>query len=281
LECEFIVQEPRDAPIRVLALTPAGPAEVRIGFDVPREELERLIEHVRDDYPDLEARKKLGRILFRALVPKDGPVREAWDNTKGRLTLPGAVLRLRLWVEPAELSRLPWELMCEGDSFLAARGDVFVSRYLPGPEPRYFPAAPDLRILVVVAEGGGLTPVDQAVLTDLRSALDALVIPGRWKELRNPDVGEVVADLRRGFHVLHFVGHGHPGSICWVRPSGQRQDLTAEQVGQVVVGHQQLRLVLLNACGSGEPGAEPTTSERFRGVGETLIQSGVPAVIAM
>src|SRR5262249_41068119 len=62
LECEFIIQEPRSeaGPFRILALTPAGPAEDRFKFSVPKAEIEAQLDRVRDDYPDLTVRQVFG-----------------------------------------------------------------------------------------------------------------------------------------------------------------------------------------------------------------------------
>src|SRR4051812_5893587 len=92
LECEFIIQQPAAVNdlYRILALTPAGPAEGRLKFNVPAAELARLLAGVREDTPDLAIRRKFGQVLFQALVP-EGSIRDAWSNTQGRLT-PGTAL---------------------------------------------------------------------------------------------------------------------------------------------------------------------------------------------
>jgi hypothetical protein len=279
LECEFLVRprEPGGAGYPLLALLPTGPASGLVKLDPTREDFRRLRDLACEDTPDPDRRREFGRLLFDALTAEPA-VRDGWQATRGRLggqDVGG--LRLRLWVEPPELLGLPWELLYdERTDHLAARPDVHLSRYLPGLEPPSPPSPSRPRVLLVVADPpGGLTPVDRQVLAGARAALADLA-PDAWDELTNPAVDEVLARLR-DYHVLHFMGHGEAGRLLWVRPGGERQVLEAEQLSRLVLGQRQLRLVVLNACGS----AEAVSGGRFGGVGAAFVRGGVPGVVAM
>jgi hypothetical protein len=278
LDCEVIVRtRPRArGPYPVLALTPDGPGWGELRLEPQDAKLKKLVQLASDEGPDLEHRQELGRLLFtRVFPPKTlGPL---WKGTRGRMSNPAKNLRLRLWIEPPEIAALPWELLADGE-FLATGGNVFLSRYLPGIEPAYLPAPSPLRVLVVVCDPDPQTKLDPVPDAQVKKLTDDLTALGAAPTVcRNVNLSAVIAELRKGANVLHYLGHGTADELIWVGPDGQPAGVTADRLRQAVLGESALRLVVLSACNSAQAGA----GRLFSGVGPALVGSGVPAVVAM
>jgi formylglycine-generating enzyme required for sulfatase activity len=91
-------------------------------------------------------------------------------------------------------------------------------------------------------------------------------------------------ELRNGeYHILHFIGHAGfdretQGGVLILRDeAGRGRRVTGEHLGTILHDHRSLRLVVLNAC----EGARTLRADPFAGIAQTLVQQGVPAVIAM
>ncbi len=69
-----------------------------------------------------------GQKLFETLF-KDGTLRSAWAEARGRAQQ--RRIRFRIDTQAAELHALPWELLQENQTLLAAQADTPFSRYLP------------------------------------------------------------------------------------------------------------------------------------------------------
>ena len=230
--------------------------------------------------------QELGRALFNALVV--GRVRGLLDASRQRAAGEGRQLRLVLRVRPPELARLPWEFLFDADEDDYVCLNTPLLRYpqvLVAERP--LRVAPPLRILGMVARPG-----DQQTLNideeqrRLHAALAALEHDGRvelawvqgqtWRDLQT-------AMRRRQWHVFHFIGHGgfdtnaEEGTLALGDDDGRTYSLRANDLAMLLCGHQSLRLVLLNACDSGQASA----LNAFSSVAGALMRRGVPAVLAM
>jgi hypothetical protein len=89
--------------------------------------------------------------------------------------------------------------------------------------------------------------------------------------------------LRDGsYHVLHFVGHSDftasgDGVLYLEDSQGGHAPVYGTELANLLADQTRLRLVVLNSC----EGARTTLTDPFAGVATTLVQLGVPAVIAM
>lgn len=161
-------------------------------------------------------------------------------------------------------------------------------RYPPVLEPqRPLQVTPPLRVLGMVARPG-----DQQTLAvadeqrRLRQALTELERAGRvelgwvagqtWRELRDA--------MRHGpWHIFHFIGHGGfdaaagEGTLALADDGGRTYALHAGGLAMLLRGHPSLRLVLLNACDTGQASA----LDPFSSVAGALMRRGIPAVLAM
>ena len=85
------------------------------------------------------------------------------------------------------------------------------------------------------------------------------------------------------FHIFHYIGHGgykeviKDGVLLLEDEGGRRHEVTSQQIGTILHDHDSLRLAVLNSC----EGARTSDDDPFAGVAVTLVQQGIPAVIAM
>lgn len=85
------------------------------------------------------------------------------------------------------------------------------------------------------------------------------------------------------YHVFHFVGHGgfdrstQEGILVLEDGKRRGQPTSATRVATILHDHRSLRLAVLNACEGGRVSA----TDPYSGVATTLVQYGIPAVVAM
>jgi hypothetical protein len=88
---------------------------------------------------------------------------------------------------------------------------------------------------------------------------------------------------RQEFHVFHFVGHGRyrhdwsDGVLVMEDRNARAHEVTGEELGGLLNECDQTRLAVLNAC----EGARGDVRDPFAGMAQSLIQQGLPAVVAM
>ena len=240
--------------------------------------------------------EELGRRFFEQLI-SDPKVAAAWDMARGRTQL--RRIRLALDVDAPELHALPWELMHEradqGDLDLAAADATPFSRYLEGEwdygEPIHtYP----LKIAVAIANPEGLQEqgLTEIIAADEWQALGQALAGLTVELIRVPEpctLEAIEATLRAGAHILHLIAHGEydPTSdraMVWLAGPNNQPFLTSDQNLADSLqralrrdGNDPLRLVFLSTCQS----ATRSPSDAFRGLAPKLVQTGVPAVLAM
>jgi formylglycine-generating enzyme required for sulfatase activity len=237
----------------------------------------------------LKAVKQCGESLFDAVFAGDvytcfAMSREwARDHSKG--------LRIRLHIEVPEFHDYPWELLYNSKTkqFLALSNDTPIVRYfeLPFPEHPILVEMP-IKILVMIASPEGFPALNvDAEWNRLENAFEALIQRGlvKLERLQRPTLGELQKALRRDqFHIFHFIGHGkfvvhtQDGVLLMEDElTGRGRPVSGQYLGVLLHDHQWLRMVVLNAC----EGARTSQSDPYAGVAQTLVQQGVPAVVAM
>jgi tetratricopeptide (TPR) repeat protein len=90
--------------------------------------------------------------------------------------------------------------------------------------------------------------------------------------------------LQKGqYHIFHFIGHGgfdrqtEEGVLVMRDEAGRGRFVSGQQLGWLLHNHHTLSLAILNAC----EGARADKADAFAGTGQSLVQQGIPAVIAM
>jgi CHAT domain/WD domain, G-beta repeat len=283
-----VVHAPAGQGARVVFTQPFAPLELenfllRIGR--PRLPVRRV------DAPETRAIKDFGERLYRALFHDD--LRVSLERSLSEAAAKGAGLRLRLRLsDTPELAELPWEFLYDKarNRFVCLSDRTPLVRFLEVPDPpRPLPVSPPLRILVMISsphdprfaqldveqEWGklhrALGRLERAGLVRLER-LQAATLPVLRQRLRQED-----------WHVLHFIGHGgfnpsaRDGVVVLENAAGGSQLVGAQALGVPLHNHDPLRLVVLNAC----EGARADPTDPFAGTAQTLIQQGIPAVVAM
>jgi hypothetical protein len=199
-------------------------------------------------------------------------------------------LRLRIRLKSADLVNLPWEYLYNApqNRFLCLSVDTPVVRYLDLPHPpETLAVKPPLKILVLVSSPVDFPPLDvQAEKDRLLQCLGSLEQRGLVvvECLEEATLTAMQHALRRGdYHILHFIGHGgfdrasQDGLLVFEDENQRGRELSGQYLGALLANYDSLRLVVLNAC----EGARTSTADPFAGVAQSLVQQGIPAVIAM
>jgi hypothetical protein len=238
------------------------------------------------DAPELQAAKEFGGSLFEALF--NGSVRDMFRRAQSD----HAALRVRLSFSHAPaLANLPWEFLYDREEnlFLALSNTSPIVRYLEQPR-RVDPlavAAP-LRLLVIIAAPVDLEALDADVeWANLQNALAPLVQRGSLhiERLTPPTFASLQAALRRTpYHLLHFIGHGafeetvQDGVLFLEDERRHSKRTNGQSLGFLLRDYRAtLRFVFLNVC----EGGKTAVNDPFAGVAQSLIQQGIPAVLAM
>jgi hypothetical protein len=278
--------------------SPAGEASASFSLPFSEDRVENLIlklgavrSGTRSVFTsELKAARELGGKLFEAVF--SGEVRACLRSSldrAGQQEHGGLRLKLRLQDAP-ELADLPWEYLFDSafNRFFAQSIQTPIVRYMEIPR-RISPLRVELplRMLVMIASPEGHTQLDAAKeQSRLQSALEPLrrggLVQVDWLE-----AGTLPALQRRlrdeTYHIFHFIGHGGfdpeagEGFLVLEDELGRGWQAEAHRLGTLLFDHRTLRLAVLNAC----DGARNSRTDPFAGTASTLIQQGVPAVVAM
>lgn len=234
--------------------------------------------------------RDFGAQLYNAVF--SGPVA---DRLHGSLDIVGqqenAGLRIRLRLSDVpELIDVPWEYLFDASTerFLALSIDTPLVRYLEMPDPiKPLAVQPPLRILVMLC-----SPVNYAVLDveqewkKLKDAVADLESRGLviLERMEKPTLAELQRRLRKqDIHVFHFIGHGdfdetvQDGVLVMEGENGQARPTSGKNLGMILHDEKSVKLAVLNAC----EGGRTSRQDPFAGVGQSLVQQGIPAVVAM
>ena len=240
---------------------------------------------------------EIGSRLFSELIRDQ--VRDLWAQARTDLD-DGGRLRLRFILHPPAVAALPWETLHDprrNQSF-AADANISLVRtqnlvsYVA--RPRALEATPPLKVLLVTVDTGAPDEptqhwteqgehsnllAAQEESTKIRSAFAGLS-SGRVK-LDQLNGRVTIQQIRERLvtdwpDVLHFVGHGNEdGLLLWADDAPAL--VSAATLRTVLQQAESVKLIFINACLAGSvDGARP-----FAGIAHQLLQSGLPAVIAM
>jgi hypothetical protein len=297
LDFDLLVRRAEDGYRAQVLSSPAGEAAANFTAPFSELELEDFLLRMgrprrgtrRIGSPEMDLVKTLGNRLYEAVF--SGEVRACWRSSLSEAEVQTAGVRLRLRITDApELNDIPWEYLYNAplNRFLSLSEHTPLVRYLDLPE-RIRPLAVDapLEILVMIS-----SPTDYPDLNvenewcRLKAALAGLVDEGkvRLERLAEARLQGLQRKLRAGrYHILHFVGHGgfnretQEGVLVLCDEAGKGRLVGAEYLGAILHDHRSLRLVVLNAC----EGSRSSRADPFAGIAQTLVQQGIPAVIAM
>lgn len=294
---DLLLERSDNAYLARVVSSPAGQAETVFPFPFDDKDLEIFNLKVgqprkgvrRVNSPEMELAQEYGTRLFKAVF--GGEVYTSFRSSHDQARREGKGLRLQLRIKDQRLAGLPWEYLYNPSlhRFLSLAVDTPVVRYLDLPEPVLpFPVALPLKILAVITSPKDLPLLD--VEGEWQRLNQALALPtGRGAtqvdRLKIPTLSALPSQLRSGgpYHILHFVGHGtfdersQDGLLMFENEHGTSQPVNGQRLGTILHNHPSLRLAVLNAC----EGAHPAAEDPFAGVAHSLVQQGLPAVVAM
>lgn len=239
----------------------------------------------------IEQAKQVGAELYRALL--GGRVKELFDRSLSASPTNGLRLKLRFDLTDADsawLAELPWELLRDPEkpTSLALNPSTPVVRYLEMEGSRALEQfAPPLRVLAAAANPIGTRPLDLEAEQRRLAEVSGDGSQVKVDFLPKATLGALVERLQgERFHALHFMGHGgfearsRRAALLFETARGLAEAVTGNALANDLQGQSWLQLVVLNACHSGDHRATES-NDPFIGVATTLVQSGLPAVVAM
>jgi CHAT domain-containing protein len=239
---------------------------------------------------DDKALEDFGVRLYRAaFVDEIGTLFRLTDQEARRAN---RGLRLRLVLEAAELTELPWEIVRPPDwgypPALSERMPLVRHIDLLG-EHHSLDVRGTLRVLLVTAQPSDQQPLalkkeKQQILKTLKPLQrDGKILVTDLVRARKPAVLEA---LRAGcHHVLHFMMHAdfdptrERGALVLEGEDGRAAFLDAEEFALALDANPQMvtRLVIFNACYS----ANDSITRPGRGLAAAAVRLNLPAVVAM
>ena len=289
-DCRFtnfdIAVHGQAAPYLVHALYAGHSAEGELAIDRHSDDWEQRLARLSAAArpPGRAFLEETGSLLYAALWRDQ--VRDLWLRSRSDLES-GAIggLRVRLSLSPPAVAALPWEALYDVDrSAVFAAGAsvtlvrvVSLLRYVGTARP--LATRLPLRILAVIPEDPTGAVDAEGEWTRLQASLAPVQDGGIQLVRLGGRCG--VWELRRQLEqvqpdVLHIVTHGRPdGIVLWQEDEPQLVPAGALRVA--LDGADSLRLLLLAACST----AHAVDSSPLASLGAQLLQTGVPAVIAM
>ena len=273
--------------------SPAGEASAQFELPFSQIDVENLFVQISRsrliESPEAKRIHSFGQELFEAIFKDE--VRDRLRASLGEVNKQGAGLRMRLRIAGLpELGNYPWEFMYDPSlsRFLALSVDTPIVRYLEMPQAlQPLTVQPPLRILAMICSPKDYPHLDvEREWENLREAMQDLQTRGLVdiQRLEPPTLSALQQSLRRGqYHIFHFVGHGmfstsqQDGLLLLEDERREGYRLSGRDLGTLLHDHRPLRLAVLNAC----EGARTSSEDQFAGTAQSLMQQGIPAVIAM
>jgi tetratricopeptide (TPR) repeat protein len=186
------------------------------------------------------------------------------------------------------LASIPWELLHDGTNWVARTRGIIRVTTTGRNSPEFIPKQGNLRILAAISgpilnetmpddDPEQISPVDVNAHTDIFRKIEGEPFPAEIKIRRHVTRESLSWELSENYQVLHFVGHGAIGRLVFETRHAST-DLAEESWlhEQITTGLRGgLRLVVLNSCYSAD------ASEEVQGIANTLMETGLPALIAM
>lgn len=277
--------------------SPAGQASADFQLPFSEDKLENFLLRLggrarrvtrRVESQEMNAAKTFGAALFTAVF--SGDVKACFRSSLDEARRQNAGLRIRLRLADPSVVDLPWEYLYNPtvNRFLALSVHTPLVRFMDLPE-RIQPIAvtPPIRVLVMISSPTDYPTLDvEAEWTRLNEALSDLIGKNQIaiERLDDATLEALQRKLRRErYHIFHFIGHGEfdesmqEGVLILEGDKGRGHRVSSQSLGMMLHDHESLRVAILNAC----EGARTSRTDPFAGSAQSLVQQGIPAVIAM
>ena len=296
LDFDLVIERsPSGLRARVLG-SPAGEAAMDFSLPFNADKLENFVLRLgrtrrsvrRAESSELQAAKTFGAALFAAVF--SGEIGACFARSAEEAHKRGAGLRIRLRVMAAEAVDVPWEYLYNPamNRFLALSIHTPLVRYIDLPERvRPVKVTSPLRALVMISSPRDYPALDvESEWKKLTGSLAHLIEKGlvAIDRLDEATLSALQRRLRTSrYNIFHFIGHGEfdvdsqEGVLILEGPNQRGHRVGSQYLGMLLHDHNPLRLAILNAC----EGARTSRVDPFAGSAQTLVQQGIPAVIAM
>jgi hypothetical protein len=276
--------------------SPAGQASVEFQLPFSEDKLENYLLRLgrarratrRVESQEMNTAKAFGAALFDAVFSAD--VKACFRSSIDEVRRQNAGLRIRLRLGDPSVADLPWEFLYNRsvNRFIALSVHTPLVRYMELPE-RIQPIAvkPPIRVLVMISSPSDFPALDvEAEWTRLNDALKGRIDAGQLAidRLEAASLEALQRRLRRDrYHIFHFIGHGEfdqnlqEGVLVLEAENRRGHKVDSQFLGMLLHDHESLRVAILNAC----EGARTSRTDPFAGSAQSLVQQGIPAVIAM
>jgi hypothetical protein len=246
----------------------------------------RLVRRI--ESTEMTTAKSFGGALFNAVFA--GDVRACFRSAVDEARRENTRVRLRLRLADPVLADLPWEFLYNPavNRFLALSVQTPLVRYMELPDViQPVAVTPPIRVLVMISSPTDYPSLDvEAEWKRLNESLADLISAGTIaiERLDDATLSALQRRLRRSqYHIFHFIGHGEfdqtlqEGVLLLERDNRRGHRVGSQYLGMLLHDHDSLRLAILNAC----EGARTSRQDPFAGSAQSLVQQGIPAVIAM
>lgn len=233
--------------------------------------------------PGRTALEELGALLYGHLFRHD--VRDLWMRACADLDAGTVGVCLRLMAQPPAIAALPWEMLFDPDRNLAFARSIRTplvrteTQFRHVGRTRALRARLPLRMLAVLPEDptaqidltAEMRRLDEALGSLSAEVIDVVLLKGRFSVV---DLRQMIDRLRPD--IVHITTHGQSeGVLLW---QGETPILTPASVLRTAFDDaESVRMIVLNACAT----AQGPLNRSLPSIGAQLLQSGVPAVIAM
>lgn len=286
-----------DQPLELFVLSGANPSSAltlaRRGPDIAIGQLNLQTPQIQAfvDFTDRIEEATLGRQPRPTQLELDTIGRRLFDHVfqgdvlKLYRRSPAGLVSIQIATDQQSIQRMPWEFLNPDDRVPVPHQDRCVVRVLPmcvATDPKPAPRLKSVRVLLVGAEpvnepGVGWSDVDKKLRRDFQSLAGVAslqVVAGADR------IALLNALNSKRFDVFHFLGHGTvvkgEGHLALVNVDTGTTDLVSGRDLAVALSGQRLKLAILSACETGVG----SIGQAFGSVARTLLEAGVPAVVA-
>jgi CHAT domain len=276
--------------------SPAGQASAEFRLPFTEDKLENYLLRLgrarpatrRVESQEMNTAKAFGAALFDAVF--SGDVKACFRSSIDEVRRQNAGLRIRLRLGDPSVVDLPWEFLYNRsvNRFVALSVHTPLVRYMDLPE-RIQPIAvkPPIRVLTMISSPTDFPALDvEGEWSRLNEALKDRIAAGQLA-IERLDAASLEALQRRlrreTYHIFHFIGHGEfdqelqEGVLILEAENRRGHKVDSQFLGMLLHDHESLRIAILNAC----EGARTSRTDPFAGSAQSLVQQGIPAVIAM
>ncbi|MCI0387902.1 MAG: CHAT domain-containing protein [Acidobacteria bacterium] len=287
LNFDLLIKKSENSYQARILKSPAGRKATR-PFSLPfsKTELQEILRRFRGHQMKLEDLKSFGGSLFKAVFAD--VVRDTLNASLKIAHDKEAKLRIRLRLEAVELADLPWEYLYDqaANQFLCLSVETTLMRYLELKPREPLRVELPLRIMVMISSPREFPQLKvEEEWANLRKTLGGLEEQKRLvlERLESPTLNTLQRRLRQqDYHIFHFIGHGgfdeqtQEGMLVLEDENGQAKMVSGRRLGTLMHDERTLQLAVFNSCES----ARSSASDPFAGLAQSIVQQGVPAVIA-